>query len=65
LLKRLKAKYLFFEPHQPDEPQMRSAYMNLDNLEFVQFVAATTGLTVWNCIGHGEEGRPLYMLTAK
>jgi 2-polyprenyl-3-methyl-5-hydroxy-6-metoxy-1,4-benzoquinol methylase len=62
-LRKLSAKIMFFEPHLPNEPQMQGAYHNLDNNEFVKFVAENTGLTNWDCIGFGEEGRPIYRLT--
>ena len=63
LLRGLRTRVMFFEPHLPGEAQMRGAYLNLDNEEFVRFVAHNTGLTQWEIIGYGEEGRPIYKLT--
>lgn len=62
-LRRLRTRVMFFEAHLPDEIQMQGAYRNLDNEEFVRFISENTGLTQWECIGHGEDGRPIYKLT--
>lgn len=62
-LRRLRIRVMFFEAHLPDEAQMQGAYRNFNNEEFVRFVAQSTGLTQWECIGYGEGGRPIYELT--
>jgi 2-polyprenyl-3-methyl-5-hydroxy-6-metoxy-1,4-benzoquinol methylase len=64
LLRRIRARVMFFEPHSPEEPQMRGAYRNMGHEEFARFVAENTGLTRFECIGHGDDGRPIYRLTA-
>lgn len=61
-LRRLRTRVLFFEPHLTDEAQMAEAYRNLDHEAFVRFVAENTGLDQWQCIGFGQEGRPIYRL---
>jgi hypothetical protein len=61
-LRRLNTRVMFFEPHLPDEPQMKAAYRNLSPDEFVRFVAEHARLNHWECIGFGEEKRPIYRL---
>jgi hypothetical protein len=63
-LQGLRTRVMFFEPHLPDEPQMEGAYRNFEPEEFVRFIADNTGLKRWECIGHGEENRPIYRLLA-
>ena len=61
-LKTLKGKELFFEPHNPDEPQMRGAYRNFDNDEFAEFIVENSAFTAFKKIGFSEHGRALYKI---
>ncbi|MDZ7336932.1 MAG: hypothetical protein ONB30_00175 [candidate division KSB1 bacterium] len=62
-LRRINARVYFFEPHLPDEPQMKGAFVNFTPEEFARFVAQHARLSHWECIGYGEERRPIYRLT--
>lgn len=62
-LKTLKGKELFFEPHNPDEPQMREAYMNFDNDEFAEFIIQNSSFATIERIGFSEYGRPIYKIS--
>jgi 2-polyprenyl-3-methyl-5-hydroxy-6-metoxy-1,4-benzoquinol methylase len=62
-LRRLKTIVMFFTPHQLSEAQMQGAYRNYSTQNFVTFLADNTGLTKYECIGYGNEGRPIYKLT--
>lgn len=61
-LRRLRTRLMFFEPHLPEESQMQGAYRNLGQEEFVSFIAHHMGLQRWECIGYGEERRPIYKI---
>ncbi len=62
-LKTLKGKELFFEPHNPEEPQMKGAYMNFDNDEFASFIIQNSSFTSFKRIGFSEHGRPIYRIS--
>ncbi len=62
-LQIIKTKVMFFEPHLPNEAQMENAYQNFDNKQFVDFIIENTRLTKSECIGHVNDGRPIYKLT--
>ncbi|MEJ5255878.1 MAG: hypothetical protein WHS89_11050 [Acidimicrobiales bacterium] len=62
LLRRLRARYLVFEPHLPDERQMQRAYRNPGPDEFRKLVQQETGLTGYSQIGTAGHGRPIYLL---
>lgn len=62
LLRRLRTRYLVFEPHLPDERQMQRAYRNLEPDEFRKLVQQETGLTEYALIGTAGRGRPIYLL---
>ena len=61
-LSRLETKVMLFEPHDPDEPQMRDAYWNPQPLEFAEFLGDAAGLSKADLIGSGDDGRQLYVL---
>jgi 2-polyprenyl-3-methyl-5-hydroxy-6-metoxy-1,4-benzoquinol methylase len=61
-LHRLRTRIMFFEPHLPDESQMQGSYRNFGGEEFVRFIAQHMGLPRWECIGYGEEKRPIYKI---
>lgn len=62
-LKTLKGKELFFEPHNPNEPQMKEAYRNFDNDEFTEFIIQNSSFTTFERIGFSEYGRPIYKIS--
>jgi len=61
-LKFLKGKEMFFEPHNPEEPQMRKAYRNFVNDEFADFIVENSSFNNFKIIGYSEVGRPLYKI---
>lgn len=63
LLKRLKAKELFFETYLPSEFKEGEYYKNYTPQEFVGFIMENSCFTKAEFIGQSEEGRPLYKLT--
>lgn len=62
LLRNLQMKEMFFEPHLLDEPQMRNAYKNYCEKEFVEFILQNSQLKSAKLIGVAEDGRSLYKL---
>jgi hypothetical protein len=62
LLNRLQAKEMFFEPHLPEEYQMKKAYKNYTEKEFVEFVLQNSKLKRAKPIGTAKDGRTLYRL---
>ncbi len=65
LLRRLRTRYLVFEPHLPTERQMQPAYRNPDPDEFRELVQRETGLTEHTLLGTAGHGRPVYLLRGK
>ena len=63
-LGRLKTRYLVFEPHLTNDPQMRNAPHNPEPEEFVRWVANRARLETVTLIGRAATGRPLYLLGA-
>ncbi len=63
LLKRIKAKELFFEPHRPGELTKKNPYKDFTPEEFVNFIINNSCLNKAKFIGKAENGRPLYKLT--
>jgi len=61
-LRTLNGMEMFFEPHNPNEPQMRRAYRNFDNDEFALFIVQNSSFTTFEKIGFSEHGRPLYRI---
>jgi hypothetical protein len=59
-LKTLDADEIFFEPHNPDEAQMRTAYKNYNEDEFVQFILDNTTLNNATKIHTCDDGRNIY-----
>ena len=62
LLKRLDMNIMFFEPHLPEEPQMRKAYINYNCKEFIRFILKNSCLTKAEFVGEAENRRPIYKL---
>lgn len=63
LLQTLRTRVLFFEPHLPQEPQMRDAYRNFQPDEFARFVAHAGGFSHITQLGTSADGRILYRLS--
>ena len=63
LLKNLKTNELFFEPHIPQEPQMKGAYVNFAENEFVDFLMRHTSLNNSEIIYHDKNGRNVFKLS--
>lgn len=66
LLKRLKAKELFFEPHLPQEFKEKTFYKNYTPDEFVDFIIENSCFRAAKLLGQSEGGggRPIYKLTS-
>lgn len=62
LLKNLKMKEMFFEPPLFNEPQMKRAYKNYSEKEFVEFILQNSQLKSAKLIGVSQDGRSLYKL---
>jgi len=62
LLKNLKTSELFFEPQLPSETQMKNAYINFNETEFVDFILQYTSLNKASLIYTDPNGRPLFHL---
>lgn len=58
----LQADTMFFEPHCPDEPQMRGSYRNFDEQQFVDFIISKSVLARSELIHRCDDGRPIYKL---
>lgn len=61
-LAALKTDLMFFQPHQPSEPQMRGAYVNYDCDDFAKLVAKHSRLATHELIGWDHDQRPIYKL---
>jgi len=61
-LRNLQMREMYFEPPDPEEPQMQSAFRNYSCEEFVQFIIKNSCLNHYKPIGSAEDGRKLYKL---
>ncbi len=62
-LSKLDTKFMFFEPHQFNEPQMRNAYINYNEIEFVEYILGNSRLNTYTLLGRVKEGgRGMYLL---
>lgn len=61
-LNNLKVKEMFFEPPDPNEPQMQSAYKNFTANKFAKFIIDNSCLQSYSKIGAAEDGRGLYKI---
>jgi len=61
-LQDLKVGEMYFEPPDPREPQMQSAFRNYSCEEFVDFIIQNSCLQHYKLIGSAEDGRKLYKL---
>ncbi len=62
-LKNLKTTELFFEPHTHNERQMKNAYINYNEQEFVNFILANSCLNKVKLIFSEPSGRHVYHLS--
>ena len=62
LLRNLKTREMFFQPHLVGEDQMRNAYKNYPPEEFVMFIIRHSCLSKYELIGKVEDGRPIYKI---
>ena len=53
---------MYFQPHKPGEPQMKGAYKDYSEDEFVEFILQTSKLTKARLIGTASDGRKIYRL---
>jgi len=61
-LGELDARYMFFEPHQFNEPQMRNAHINYNEIEFVEYILSNSCLNTYTFLGRQKEnGRGIYL----
>jgi hypothetical protein len=59
-LKTLKVQELYFQPHNPTEPQMNNAYKNYSEKDFVNFILENSTLSHVEQIFKGEYGRNIF-----
>ncbi len=62
-LQNLKGLEMYFEPHNPEEPQMYGAYKNFSNDEFAEFIVQNSSFTTFERIGFSEYRRPIYKIS--
>ncbi len=62
LLSRLKCEMIFFQPHLASEPQMKNAYKNMDEENYLKFIKEHTGLNNSTQLGNDADGRALYVI---
>jgi len=63
LLRNLDTDILFFEPHKNNESQMKGAYLDYSEPEFVDFVLRHTSLHKSELIHTAKDGRHVYKLS--
>lgn len=61
-LNNIKMDSIFFAPHRYEEKQMKGAYMNFSELEFIDFILKNTGLSNFEKIHTSLDGRNIYKL---
>lgn len=61
MLKSLDMKEMFFQPHNPNENQMKNAYKNYNPKEFCEFIISNSCLTHYKKISESYN-RPIYYL---
>ena len=61
-LKSEKGKEMFFEPHKPEEIQMKKTYRNFIDDKFAEFIVENSSFSNFKIIGYSEIGRPLYKI---
>lgn len=63
VLKRIKAKEFFFEPHLARELESKPFYKNYTPEQFVEFIIKNSWFKKSELLGQSPEGRPIYKLT--
>jgi len=63
LLRNLETAELFFEPHLYHEDQMREAYVNYTETEFIDFILSHTSLNKSELIYTAKNGRHVFKLS--
>lgn len=63
LLKNLKVDELFFEPHRYEDGQMKDAYVNYTEAEFVDFLLRYASLRKSEAIYTATDGRTVFKLS--
>jgi hypothetical protein len=61
-LENLKCKEMFFEPYSPTDPQMKNAYVNMNEDEFADYVREKLRLSRVDLIGRASDKRRLYKI---
>ncbi len=61
-LGKLDTKFMFFETHQTNEIQMRKAYINYNETEFIEYILSNSCLNTYTFLGRPEEDRGMYLL---
>ena len=62
-LGKLDTRFMFFEPHKFNEQQMRNAYINYNEIEFVEYILSNSCLNTYTFLGRlKEDGRGIYLL---
>jgi len=63
LLNRMNAELMLFQAHRHDPPgQMKDAFRNYNENEFIEFISKHTGLNKWEKLGAAADTRPIYKL---
>lgn len=62
LLKNLETREMYFEPHCPDETQMKDAYKNFSEEEFIEFILKNSKFSKAKLIGRAKDNRGIYKL---
>ena len=62
-LGKLNIGFMFFEPHNFNEPQMKNSYINYNELEFIDYIISNSCLNTYKFLGRLEkDGRGIYLL---
>lgn len=61
-LENLKCKEMFFEPYSPTDPQMKNAYVNMNEDEFADYVCEKLRLSRVDLIGKASDKRCIYKI---
>lgn len=61
-LERLETRFMFFQPHSENEPEMESAYKNYSERDFIDFIQCKVRLPKATLLGRDYDGRCIYKL---
>jgi hypothetical protein len=64
-LARLRPRHLALGAHLPGDPQMAGSYLNPAPADFAEWVRERADLATVYEIGRADDGRPLYLLSAR